>query len=66
MALEVTERTRPIDLPRDKPQVDRTEQHANLDRRPGALLHPRARSWQQLAKPANWDAYRKVAAPGWR
>lgn len=31
---------RPVDVPSDKPQIDRVE-HANLDR-PGAVLHPRA------------------------
>jgi hypothetical protein len=57
--------SRPIDVPRDKPQVDRVE-HANLDR-PGAVMHPRAgsdRGWTAQAPRAGWA--RHLASPSWR
>lgn len=57
--------SRPIDVPRDKPQVDRGE-HANLER-PGAVMHPRAQSgrgWNTQAPGAAWARY--VATPTWR
>lgn len=55
--------SRPIDIPSDKPQVDRGE-HGNLDR-PGAVLHPRAGAgWNARPAPAGWA--RHLAAPAWR
>lgn len=54
----------PIDVPRDKPQVDRVE-HANLER-PGAVLHPRARGWAEHARAADWKSYAKASTPRWR
>ncbi len=49
------------DVPRDKPQVDRIE-HANLERRPGALLHPEARSRGRTVD-TGWSRY--AAGPRW-
>ncbi|MEY4713537.1 MAG: hypothetical protein RIS88_2987 [Pseudomonadota bacterium] len=42
MALSSPAPYRPFAPPRDRPQVERAE-HANLDRRCGAGLHPSAR-----------------------
>lgn len=62
MALEnIKTPRRPIDVPSDKPQVDRTE-HANLDR-PGAVLHPRAAGLRS-APATGWSRY--AAGPVWR
>ncbi|MEJ7931567.1 hypothetical protein WG922_16455 [Ramlibacter sp. AN1015] len=66
MSLETLKPTpRPIDVPRDKPQVDRIE-HANLDR-PGAVLHPRAAGgWSAaLARSTGWERVRRQG-DGWR
>lgn len=41
MALSTPARCGPAAPPRDKPRFERAE-HANLDRRPGAHLHPSA------------------------
>jgi len=47
----------------ERPRVDRAE-HANLDRRPGALLHPLAgRSSRGI--PTGWDL-RAGEGPLWR
>ncbi|TFY98082.1 hypothetical protein [Ramlibacter rhizophilus] len=51
---------RPIDVPRDKPRVDRVE-HGNLER-PGAVLHPRA-SQPAARQPAAWE--RHARGPRW-
>jgi len=60
MSLESLKKpARSIDVPRDKPQVDRIE-HANLQR-PGAALHPSAR---RAAHGSAWGRY--LASPAWR
>jgi hypothetical protein len=41
MRIEIKPPHRFADAPRDKPQLDRLREHANLER-PGAQAHPRA------------------------
>jgi hypothetical protein len=60
MSIESIVKSRlPLDVPRDKPQVDRVE-HANFERRPGAVLHPEARptcsprAWARFADTPRW------------
>ena len=53
MALETKTPNRFSDAPRDKPQVDRVEHHANLER-PGAQFHPRAAGWQRADTVSAW------------
>lgn len=64
MALETFKPTprRPVDVPSDKPQVDRVE-HANLDR-PGAVLHPRASAGRAAMPGCGWARY--AGGPVWR
>ncbi len=58
MALESKAPARFVDIPRDKPQVDRVE-HANLER-PGAQSHPRARGgWER-------PSHSQPSRGGWR
>jgi len=50
MSLEIRPSNRFSEQLRDKPQVDRVEHHANLQR-PGAQIHPRAlHSWERTGQ----------------
>jgi len=55
MALETKSPHRFADAPRDKPQVDRVEHHANLER-PGARFHPQATGWHGAQKISAWPS----------
>jgi len=46
MSLESRSTDRFTEAPQEKPQLDRVEYHANLER-PGAQFHPCAGSWKQ-------------------
>lgn len=62
MSLEILKTPRrPLDVPSDKPQIDRVE-HANLDR-PGAVMHPRAAA-SRPAPGSSWARY--ADGPRWR